>query len=295
MIFYISMLVMGVALATTGVLTFWQPHVWYEWIYRLILLFLGGYFGMMALWLITMGIMTLFIKKVPHTKQSKWAMFWLEQGHDCMLAIAMVRTKINGLKKLHVGEKQKFLLVCNHRSIYDSMVMTSNLKYLKISWITKASNYRVPFFGRFCYAACFYPIVKTDHLQSLESFKYASDLIASGEANVGVFPEGKRQQDDYLIDFHEGVFNIALRAKCPIVIATSDGSDQVHRNWPFKPTTITIDILGVVPYEELEGQTAKAISDRVHTIMKEHLEVIDVMRFERRTRRYKKKHANDMQ
>ena len=293
MIFYLSMLASGLALSITGVFTFWKATIWYEFLYRIPVLFIAGYLGMMVLWFLIVTLMSLPIKKKYYDKQSKWAMFWIEQGHDVFLFHSMVRTKINGLKKVHVGEKQKFLIVCNHRSIYDSMVITSKLKYLKIGWITKKSNYYVPFFGRFLYGGCFYPVLKNDQLQSMESFRHAADLIASGEANVGVFPEGKRQQDQNLIDFHEGVFNIALRAKCPIVIATSDGSDQVHRNWPFRPSTVTIDFLGVIPYEEIEGQTAKAISDRVHKIMEEHLEVIDVMRFERKTRRYKKKHAQD--
>ena len=156
--------------------------------------------------------------------------------------------------------------------------MTSKLKKYDLAFLTKDSNYKIPFFGMFLYGCCYYPLDRSDQLQSLEIFKKSSELIASGNASVCVFPEGTRQQEKVLGDFHEGVFNIALRAKCPVVVVTADGGEQVHKRFPWRSTRVNIDILGTIPYDELEGQTAKAISDRVHGIIYDHLEKIDILR-----------------
>lgn len=59
---------------------------------------------------------------------------------------------------------------------------------------------------------------------------------------------------------------------------TCDGSEQVQKRFPWRSTRVNIDILGTIPYDEIEGETAKSISDRVHKIMYDHLDKIDILR-----------------
>ena len=281
MIIYISTILVALALAISGSLTFWKVSHWYDF-YIPIVLFIAGLIGMIAIWWISVWIFGKFVKKELHTKQSKWARFWLEQGHDFLMIASFTRIVVNNQEKIPTS--QRFVLVGNHRSNFDSMSMTSKLKKYRLAFITKQSNYKIPLFGRLLYGACFYPVDRNNQLQSLETFKAAADLIVRNECSIGVFPEGTRQREKVLSDFHEGVFNICLRAKCPLVIVTEAGSEMVHKNFPFKPSKITIDVLGTIPYEELEGQTAKAISDKVHRIMEEHLERIDILKYQRKAK-----------
>ena len=285
MIIYFSTIGVALALAIAGPFTFLKIHHWYDF-YIPIVLLIGGIIGMIALWWIWLWIAGKFIKKETHSTQSKWARFWLEQGHDFAMLAGLVRIKVNNIERLPTT--QRFLLIGNHRSNFDSMVMTSKLKKYDLAFITKKENYKIPLFGRLLYGCCFYPVDRSDQLQSLDSFKRAGELIANNICSVGIFPEGKRQRDVVLADFHEGVFNIALRVKCPIVIVTTDGSEAVAHNFPFKPTRVTIDILGVIHYEDIEGKTAKAISDEVHKTMEEHLNKIDIMKYQRKYNKAKK-------
>ena len=284
MLVFFSTLIVAIALAVVTPFTFWKITAWYDF-YIPIVMFIAGIVGMILLWWFLIWIFGKFVKKDVHTKQSKWARFWLEQGHDFLMMASFTRIKINNKEK--IPTQGKFLLVGNHRSNFDSMAMTSKLKKYRLAFITKNSNYKIPLFGRLLYGACFYPVDRENQLQSLETFKRASELIINNECSIGVFPEGRRQRELVLDNFHEGVFNIALRAKCPVVVVTEAGSEMVQHNYP-RPSKITIDVLGVIPYEELEGQTAKAISDRVHNIMYEHLEKIDIMQYQRKLE--KKKH-----
>ena len=286
MLIYFSSLAIALALAITGPFTFWKIHHWYDF-YIPIVLFIGGLVAMILFWWVFVWLAGKCVKKEMHTKQSKWARFWLEQGHDFVMLAGLVRIKVNNIEK--IPTTTRFLIVGNHRSNFDSMAMTAKLKKYDLAFITKRSNYKIPLFGRLLYGACFYPVDRDNQLQSLETFRKASELIINNECSVGVFPEGTRQREVPLSPFHEGVFNIALRAKCPLVIATEAGSEMVQHNFPFKMSHINIDILGTIPYEELEGKTAKAISDHVHEIMEEHLNRIDIMQDQRKLESKKKK------
>lgn len=279
MIIYISTILGSIALAVVGSLTFWPVTHWFDF-YIPIVLLIAGLFGMLLFWWIFVWICGRFVPKTIHSKQSKWSKFWLEEGHDFLMLAARVHIKINDKDKLPTNER--FLLVGNHRSNFDSLVMTSRLKSFNLAFITKNSNYKIPLFNRFLYGACYYPLDRNDKIQSLNIFKKCSDLITSGNASIGIFPEGTRQRELIIGEFHEGVFNIALRAKCPIVVVTENGTEAVVHRFPWKSTKAIVDVLGVIPYSQIEGHTAKEISDMVHQIMVDHLTKIDILQYQRK-------------
>ena len=127
-----------------------------------------------------------------------------------------------------------------------------------ISWeeVPNAGGYSVVFSGK-TYAA--------------EGLSYTVEGIQNNATSIAVFPEGTRQNEDKLGEFHEGVFNIAIHSKAPIVVTAIKGTADVHKRWPFRFTKVRYDIIEVIPYEEYEDMPAKALSDRVHKIMEDHL------------------------
>ena len=119
---------------------------------------------------------------------------------------------------------------------------------------------------------CYLSVDRDDKLQSLETFRRAVSLLQNNAASIGIFPEGTRQTETTIGEFHEGTFNIPIHAKAPIVVTTMKNTERVHKNFPFKITKVKWDIIAVITYEEYQGMTAKALSDMVHDMMKEHLE-----------------------
>lgn len=274
MFIFITSLIATIAFALTGSLTFWKVSEPYHFYIPLVLL-LTGYIACIAIWWILLWLFGRgYFPSKEYTKPSSWAKFWHDDGHQWLMLHARIKIKVMGKEKLPTSHR--FLLVSNHRSNFDSMTLTPVLRKHKLSFITKRSNLKIPLFNRFMRGLCYLPIDRDDPLQSLEVMKKASALISEDKTNVVVYPEGTRQTENIIGPFHEGVFNIALRAKCPIVIVTTSGTDQVHKRAPFKRTKVRIDILGVLDYDYLEGKTAKFISDKIHTIMEEHLERVGV-------------------
>ena len=262
-------LLCGIAGAVCGSIPFWPLDIWWKFL-LLIPFFIAGYLISIPLLFIIEGFAGLFVKrKKEYTKVSKWARFWLMQGTRYIANHAYIFVKKTGLEK--IPQKERFLLVCHHRSKFDNFIITNVIGKRDIAFITKESNYKIPFANALMPGLCYIPVNRDDKLQSFEAFKRASSLIETGASSIGVFPEGTRRQDGILGDFHEGTFNIAIHSKAPIVVMTLDKTEKIHKNWPWKPTKVKFDVLTTITAEEYEGMTAKAVSDMVHEMMDEHL------------------------
>lgn len=275
MTIFFSSLIASIALAVTGSLTFWKITAWYDF-YKPIVLFVGGYLASIAIWWCLLWLFgRVFYKKGGYTKHSKWAKFWHNNGHRWLMIHANIKIKLTGRDK--IPTHKKYLLVSNHRSSFDSMTLTPALHTEDYAFITKPSNFKIPLFNRFMRGMCYMGIERDNPIQSLEVMKKAASLIENDVASVVVYPEGTREKSRLIGEFHEGVFNIALRAKCPIVVVTTSGAENVKKNAPFKKTRVRIDILGTLDYSMIEGQTAKSISDKIHKIMTDHLKKVEAL------------------
>ena len=274
MIIALTVIFVPIILAVVGSIWVFPLRGWYDfWIPLAILVTMQ--IASIILWLLYIFIVGSFITRKTHDKANKWVKFWLEQGEDFLLFFVKAKIVVRGLNK--IPQSQRFLLVCNHRSNYDPMVLAHVLKKYDLAFITKKSNLKIPFFGKFLFGAAYYPVDREDKTQSLEMFKRAEHLITNNYGSMCIFPEGTRQQDHVLIDFHEGVFNIALHSKCPIVVATVKGTDKIRKRFVFRTTRVELDFLGVLNPEDIEAKPAKEVSDEVRKIMYDHLERINIL------------------
>ena len=257
------------ALPVIGSFTFWPVHNWYEF-YIPIVLFFAGFFGGILIVLLVVFIASLTVNtKKERTKPSKWAYFWLSQGIKCIDAFSNVNCKVIGASKL---PKKPFVLVCNHRSNYDPMIIIEQFSLRKIIFISKPSNFKIPMVGRFLKGSCYQAIPREDPVGSLEVIKKCTSLVEDHGVSVGVFPEGTRQRKEIIGPFHEGVFNIAIHGNAPLVITCIKGTEKIAGRAPFKRTKIVLKVIGVISPEELQGQTAKAVSDLAQKLMIENLD-----------------------
>lgn len=259
---------MGAGLAITGSLTFWPVSEWYHFYIPLVLYMAGWIAGIAVIFLLEL-FAGLPLKKEPYMKVSKWARFWFNDGLKFIINHAHIWTKITGAEK--VPQHQKYVLVCNHRSKFDNFIITDHFRKHDIAFITKKENGKIPVAGQLMKGLCYISIDRDDKLQSLEAFKRAVTLLETGAACIGVFPEGKRQTEKVIGEFHEGPFNIAIHAKAPIVVATIMGTEKVQKHWPWAATTVKLDIIAVLNYEDYQGTPAKALSDQIHQMMEEHI------------------------
>ena len=271
MLVSIVCVVCALALSITSAFTFWPVTIWYDF-YRPLVMFIAGYFAGIAISWIFIDISGRIIssKKKKYTSPSKFARFLLTNGMQYIDFHANVRLKKIGLEKI---PNEPFLMVGNHKSKFDPMIAAAVFHNKHIAFITKEDNMKIPLAGRLMWRNCYMPVDRSDKLQSLEQFKKAAELIGSGASSVGVYPEGSRQEPDVILaEFHNGVFNIATKTGCPIVILTMSGTSKIHKNFPFKRSKVTMKCVQVLYQEDYKGMNSAELSNYVHDIMYKDLE-----------------------
>ena len=270
MLFLILGFLGACALTIPGCLTFWKINEGWQFYHAIVLAIAGYVVGLLLAFLVFTLIGLTFKKEETYTKSTRLARFMLKSGYTFLHFHGLVITKFKGLDKL--PKNKRFLLVCNHRSNFDPILLCEKLMHYEVAAISKPENFKIPMAGPYVYANCYMGIQRDNILQSLEVMKKAAEFIINDQNSVLVFPEGKRQTKEIIGPFHEGVFNIAIKSQCPIVVFTVKKTEQIHKHFPLRFTKVTFNLLDVIPYEEYVGMTAKKLSDAVRDLMLEDLQ-----------------------
>ena len=85
---------------------------------------------------------------------------------------------------------------------------------------------------------------------------------------MGVFPEGYTSRDGKLHPFRPGVFKIAQKANVPIVVCTIRNTRPIFKNLKkLKKTDVYLNLVGIIPSEEVKGLSTVELSDRIYECM----------------------------
>lgn len=268
MIITLSTVLASIVLAVVGSLTFWPVQHGYDF-YKPLVLFIAGLVVILFIWWWVVALIGhCYSQTKEREKPSKNALFWLREGIIVSNHICGALCKVVGKNMLPKNER--FLLVCNHVSNFDPMLLTEKLAKRELVYITKPENLKIPIGGKLMLPSCYCTINRDDPIQSLGVMNKCIKLIENDYASVAVYPEGTRHHDGQLGEFHEGVFNIAIKSKAPIVVTTIKNSNKIAKRAP-RRTLTKLEIIKVIPFEEYDGMTAKALSDKVRGLMLENL------------------------
>lgn len=240
----------------------WYMYIVWTLIWALVVV-VGGY---LLIWAIT----PYFINpKKEYDKNSKFYRWLLNSSTGIAMKILRIHVHTTGFEK--IPEDTRFLLVCNHRSNYDPIISWYVFRKYTPAYISKPENFNVPIYGRMIRKCCFMAIDRQNPRNSMGTIIRATKLIKSNEVSVAVYPEGTRSKKLHLLKFHNGVFKIAQKAEVPVVIATIQGTEKVHKNYPWKRSDIYIDILDVVSKETVKAQGTDVTSEYARELMLKHL------------------------
>ena len=98
----------------------------------------------------------------------------------------------------------------------------------------------------------------------------AAELLKKQEVSVGVYPEGTRSKSAQLLPFHNGVFKIAQKANADIAVVSLIGTENIHKNFPWHHTDIYVDVLEIIPADEIKGVKTDVIGGRVEALLREN-------------------------
>ena len=219
----------------------------------------------LVVWLATLGLDT----EKPLERQR--TLCRLACGHMsgplCLYAGLAVR--VLGTEKL--PQDRRFLFVCNHRSLFDPLIVMHELRAWNIAFVSKPSNLRLPLVGKIAYAAGFLAIDRENDRNALRTILTAADYLKRGVCSIGIYPEGTRSRTGELLPFHAGSFKIAQRAKAPLVIACVRGTEQLRQH-PLRPCKrVELEILEVLEPEQVQAMSTHELSEHSRAVIAEAL------------------------
>lgn len=197
-------------------------------------------------------------RETPMEQQSPAGRIGARHAGELVCAYGGVRSVVTGVEKL---PHTPFLLVCNHRSLFDPMIIMKELSDYNIAFVSKPSNLRIPMVGDVAYTAGYLAIDRENDREALKTILRAADYLKRGLCSIGIFPEGTRTRTGKLQDFHAGSFKIAQRANVPLVIACVRDTEKASRRLFLRPTKVYLDILEVLPAEKVKAMSTRDLAE----------------------------------
>jgi len=273
MVVYIFLVALSIA--TSGLFTYYY-RLYEKW-YLLLLMILAivaFYIVYFALYMITLAIISLFStsRKKEVKKPKKFHLVLMHELIFFLLRYARIKMKTSGLEKIPDG---KVMVICNHKSNFDPMPIMYYIKPCNLIAVTKPENINMFIYGKYMHNMGFIKMPKKNDVESVKAIVKASNYIKKDISSVLIFPEGKRNFNEGLLDFHPGSFKIATHAKCPIVVVTLKDSDKVKDNYPFHRTIINLDVVDVLMYDDYKDMNTVDLANKCRNMMIENLSKYD--------------------
>ena len=125
----------------------------------------------------------------------------------------------------HADIKRSFVVVCNHVSLYDILLVYGWLK-LDMKWVMKKELRKIPGVGIGCEKAGHIFIDRRRPNEARKAVNEALNRVGNG---VGIlfFPEGTRSLDGRLLPFKKGAFRLAMDEQLPVLPGTLLGTADI--------------------------------------------------------------------
>ncbi len=195
---------------------------------------------------------------------------WLcTQGARWLTDLGGARVRMSGLEKLPEGP---FLLVGNHRSMFDPLIVMGYLGKYNIAFVSKPSNLKIPFVGRMAQSAGFLGIDRENDRAALKTILQAADYLRRGVCSMGIYPEGTRNKTrEPLLPFHAGSFKIAQKAGVPVAVVCMRGTQNIMKLPLIYRTPVTLEVLELIDAETVKRLKTVELAEHVRALLEEKL------------------------
>ena len=171
---------------------------------------------------------------------------------------------LEGRGRIDWGET--YVMVANHQSLLDILVLFRLFTHFK--WVSKLENFRIPLIGWNMYLNRYIRLRRGDR-QSVARMIDACERTLAERSSVMFFPEGTRSPDGHLRAFKTGAFEVAQRARVPLLPIVLEGTGDalpkrgfvLHGRHP-----IRVRLLDPIPYASFADRDVAELTAEVRAL-----------------------------
>jgi 1-acyl-sn-glycerol-3-phosphate acyltransferase len=233
---------------------FWWLYQPYKWlVFAPVMMVLTAWFAALAVVVVAFASP----RRVSQLTGVPWA--------RTLAALIPMRVEVEGRE--HVDPAQSYVLVSNHQSQSDVLVLYGWLG-IDFKWVMKKELRRVPGIGVACARLGHIFIDRSNHAAAVATLEAARDTIVDG-TSVIFFPEGTRSRNGELLPFKKGAFRMALDLGLPILPLTVTGARDVlpAGTTDLMPGSARLTIHPPIPVEGLTGDDCARLVDEVRSVI----------------------------
>ncbi len=235
---------------------------------------LGTFVSLILIHIILLVVLIMAINpKSPAERFSKFYRGLASVSLPMLFTLCGVHIHTKGKEKL--PKNVRFMLVCNHTHDIDPAVLLCEFPKAELGFVAKKEIYTMKKFrlvARIMNKLHCVPIDRENNRNAVEAIVKSVRLIKDDTVSVGVFPEGYTSLDGRLHEFRNGVFKIACKAGCPIVVCTLVGVRGTVKHLFKRINHIYLDVVDVISAEQVAEMGTSEISEHVHACMERSLE-----------------------
>jgi 1-acyl-sn-glycerol-3-phosphate acyltransferase len=190
---------------------------------------------------------------------------------------ASLYTWVNPAWQIQIEGREKirraatYVMVANHLSLLDILVLFRLFTHFK--WVSKIENFRVPFIGWNMSLNRYVKLRRGDRGSSARMMRACESRLEEG-SSVMMFPEGTRSRDGRLQHFKPGAFELARRARVPLLPIVIEGTHDAlpKRGFVLQGRhTIRVRVLDEIPYASFAEKPLEALVDEVRALFAREL------------------------
>jgi 1-acyl-sn-glycerol-3-phosphate acyltransferase len=216
------------------------------------------------------GALVLFVLTAPFDRRrAALHIYTCAWAYHYVKSLPLWKAEFEGLE--HIRPGQTYMLVANHQSLGDILVLFGLFKHYK--WVSKRAIFRTPFVGWNMWLNDYVALTRGDP-KSIEAMMQACRVHLRKGSSVMMFPEGTRSLDGQIKNFKHGAFTLASELgleTIPIVIDGTRDALPKHGLMLDHPWNLRVRVRVLSPMRAHEGEDVSAFMERVRQRMIEQL------------------------
>lgn len=173
----------------------------------------------------------------------------------------------------NIPKENGFLMYGNHQGLFDIVAIGATCPN-PLAAVLKKELGEIPFVKQVKECTNSFCMDREDIRQSMTVINNVIKEVKSGR-NYLIFPEGTRsRKGNQMLEFHNGSFKCATKAKCPVIPVAFINSFKVLDEKGCKPVNVQIHYLEPIQYEEYKDmntvELAAMVRSRIEAVVNEY-------------------------